>query len=182
MENYKAAIDNLTDESHISAAMCEKHNRLRRCCFTGHRPEKLSANSKTIKASLAVEIDAAIADGITEFITGMARGVDMWAAELILARRAANPDITLFCAIPYEGFEKKWSDAWRNLYRSILAQANHFKVFHPRFTYSSFQERNRWMVDHSERVIAVFNGEKGGTKNTLDYARKAGLRIFILEG
>ena len=161
--------------------MNEKNNSLRRCCFTGHRPEKLTADSEAIKASLAAEIDAAIADGITEFITGMARGVDMWAAELVLARRAVNPGITLFCAIPYEGFENKWADTWRNLYRSILAQANGSKVFQPRFAYASFQERNRWMVDHSERVIAVFNGEKGGTKNTLDYARKVGVRVCILE-
>lgn len=81
-----------------------------------------------------------------------------------MARRTANPGITLFCAVPNEGFEKKWADKWRDLYRSILAQANGSKVFQPRFTYASFQERNRWMVDHSERVIAVFNGEKGGTK------------------
>lgn len=147
-----------------------ENNSLRRCCFTGHRPEKLAADPAAIKASLAVEIDAAIADGITEFITGMARGVDMWAAELILARKATNPGITLFCAIQYEGFEKEWADTWRDLYRSILAQANGSKVFQPRFTYASFQERNCWMVDHSERIIAVFIGEKGGTKKTLDYA------------
>lgn len=159
-----------------------ENNSLRRCCFTGHRPEKLTADSEAIKALLAAEIDAAIADGITVFITGMARGVDMWAAELVLARRATNPGVTLFCAIPYEGFEKKWADTWRDLYQSILAQANGSKVFQPRFTYASFQERNRWMVDHSERVIAVFNGEKGGTKNTLDYARKSGVRVCILEG
>ena len=159
-----------------------ENNSLRRCCFTGHRPEKLTADSEAIKALLAAEIDAAIADGITVFITGMARGVDMWAAELVLARRATNPGVTLSCAIPYEGFEKKWADTWRDLYQSILAQANGSKVFQPRFTYASFQERNRWMVDHSERVIAVFNGEKGGTKNTLDYARKAGVRVCILEG
>ena len=159
-----------------------ENNSLRRCCFTGHRPEKLTADSEAIKAALAAEIDAAIADGITGFITGMARGVDMWAAELVLARRATNPGVTLFCAIPYEGFEKKWADTWRDLYQSILAQANGSKIFQPCFTYASFQERNRWMVDHSERVIAVFNGEKGGTKNTLDYARKAGVRVCILEG
>ena len=76
-----------------------ENNSLRRCCFTGHRPEKLTADSEAIKASLSAEIDVAIADGITEFITGMARGVDMWAAELVLARRATNPGVTLFCAI-----------------------------------------------------------------------------------
>lgn len=155
--------------------------KIHRCCFTGHRPEKLTADSTTIKEALATEIDKAITDGITEFITGMARGVDLWAAELVLERRETNPSISLFCAIPYEGFEKKWSESWQSLYRNILANADGSKVFQPHFTYTSFQERNRWMVDCSERVIAVFCGEKGGTKNTLDYASKVGVTIRILE-
>ena len=153
-----------------------------RCCFTGHRPEKLTADSAIIKEALATEVDKAIADGITEFITGMARGVDLWAAELALERRETNPSISLFCAIPYEGFEKKWSESWQSLYRNILANADGSKVFQPNFTYTSFQERNRWMVDCSERVIAVFSGEKGGTKNTLDYAYKVGRCIRVIDG
>lgn len=155
--------------------------KIHRCCFTGHRPEKLTADSAAIKEALATEVDKAIADGITEFITGMARGVDLWAAELVLERRKTNPSISLFCAIPYEGFEKKWSEYWQSLYRNILANADGSKVFQPHFTYTSFQERNRWMVDCSERVIAVFSGEKGGTKNTLDYASKVGVTVRVLE-
>lgn len=34
------------------------------------------------------------------------------------------------------------------------------------------------MVDHSARVIAVFNGEKSGTKNTVDYAEKCGVELI----
>lgn len=111
----------------------------------------------------------------------MAFGVDLWAAELVLERRETNPSISLFCAIPYESFEKKWSESWQNLYRNILANADGSKVFQPQFTYTSFQERNRWMVNCSERVIAVFSGEKGGIKNTLDYAGKVGVTVRILE-
>jgi len=37
--------------------------------------------------------------------------------------------------------------------------------------------RNEWMVDRSNLVIAVFNGQKSGTKNTVDYAKKQGLII-----
>ncbi len=36
------------------------------------------------------------------------------------------------------------------------------------------------MVDHSSLVIAVFNRESGGTKNTLDYAEKAGVPCVIV--
>ena len=33
------------------------------------------------------------------------------------------------------------------------------------------------MVDRSNLVIAVFNGQKSGTKNTVDYAIKKGINI-----
>jgi len=38
------------------------------------------------------------------------------------------------------------------------------------------------MVNHAARVIAVFNGEKSGTKNTIDYAVKVGVPIVRIEG
>lgn len=49
---------------------------LHRCCFTGHRPEKLKRNERDIKAALREQIDQAVDYGLTVFITGMARGVD----------------------------------------------------------------------------------------------------------
>ena len=42
--------------------------------------------------------------------------------------------------------------------------------------------RNRYMVDRSVRLIAVYNGvPKGGTFQTLQYAMKKGLSIHILD-
>ncbi len=39
------------------------------------------------------------------------------------------------------------------------------------------------MVDRSARVIAAYNGESGGTKNTIDYAKRRGIEIInILDG
>ena len=41
---------------------------------------------------------------------------------------------------------------------------------------------NEWMVDRSNLVIAVFTGQKSGTKNTIDYANKKGIRVInVLE-
>ena len=33
------------------------------------------------------------------------------------------------------------------------------------------------MVDRSNLVIAVFNGRKSGRKNTVDYAKRKGIKI-----
>ena len=50
----------------------------------------------------------------------------------------------------------------------------------PSYSRACFQIKNEWMVDHSARVIAVFNGGKGGTKNAIDYAERKGVPCNIL--
>ena len=86
--------------------MTEQEKRQHRCCFTGHRPEKLDVSESFVKEGLEKEIRQAISDGINVFITGMARGVDIWAAEIVLILRELNPEIKLMCAIPHPDFEK----------------------------------------------------------------------------
>ena len=68
--------------------MTEAEKRIRRVCFTGHRPEKLTRPDSIIKEELETQICQAIADGLSVFISGMARGVDIWAAQIVLKLRA----------------------------------------------------------------------------------------------
>ena len=46
----------------------------------------------------------------------------------------------------------------------------------------AYQQRNEWMVDHSSRVIAVYDGMAGGTRNTIQYARKNRIIVRYLRG
>ena len=42
--------------------------------------------------------------------------------------------------------------------------------------------RNRYMVDNCDVLIAIYNGEtKGGTAYTVNYARKLGKEIVIID-
>ena len=61
---------------------------------------------------------------MTGFISGMALGVDLWAAQIILDLREKNPMLKLYCALPCEGQEKKWPADKQALYHSILKQAD----------------------------------------------------------
>ena len=162
--------------------MTENEKRLHRVCFTGHRPEKLTRTEKDIVRDLEKEIRQAIADGLSVFITGMARGVDIWAAQIVLSLRNSGYDIKLICACPYDGFESGWSKDWQKQYKEILATADYVKYVCEGYSRSCFQIRNEWMVNHAARVIAVFNGEKSGTKNTIDYAAKVGVPVVRIEG
>ena len=81
--------------------MSEQELRSHRCCFTGHRPEKLKRSEEEIKNGLEEAILKAIHDGYTTFITGMARGVDIWAGQIVLRLRQSNPNLRLIAALPY---------------------------------------------------------------------------------
>ena len=162
--------------------MTEGEKRLHRCCFTGHRPEKLRRPENEIRTDLEREIRQAILDGLDVFITGMARGVDIDAAEIVLRLRDEGHPVRLICATPYPGFENSWCETWQNRYQTVIAQADLVRYICPRYSRNCFQIRNMWMVDHSARVIAVFNGKPSGTKNTIDYAQQQGLPIVQIIG
>lgn len=148
-----------------------------RCCFTGHRPEKLHNSPEHIKELLKKAIEDAISCGYYVFISGMARGVDLWAAELVIEEKKHNPAIKLMCVSPYSGFEKKWSFRDQLEYNYVLRNADYIKYLNSHYTRYCFHTRNTYMVDNSSRIIAAFNGEKGGTYNTINYAKSKNLEI-----
>ena len=70
------------------------------CCVTGHRDLPQNEINK-IKAALEHEIDAAVTDGFTCFMSGFADGVDQYFAELVLERKQTTPALELIAVIPY---------------------------------------------------------------------------------
>ena len=162
--------------------MRESELRKHRCCFTGHRPEKLTISEGQLTKLLEAEIRRAIDSGHTTFISGMAKGVDIVAAENVLHLRAQDPRLKLICALPDPGFGQPWLGGWTERFQHVLAWADLERTICPAFSYASYQARNEWMVRHSDMVIAVFNGEPGGTKNTLDFAKKNGVPCVIISG
>ena len=162
------------------AYISEAEKRSRRCCFTGHRPEKLSTSKHKIKKMLKREIHQAYNDGFNVFITGVCRGVDIWAAEIALKLRKKHKDIKLICAIPYPNFNKNWTKQDQKSYARILLSADLCKNISDSYSSDCYQKRNCWMVDHSARVIAVYNGTKSGTQNTLNYAYTEGVPVVLI--
>ena len=160
----------------------EEEKRLHRCCFTGHRPEKLNEPEEEVKRWLEEKIDQAIADGFLTFISGCAMGIDIWAGQIVLKRKEQNPTLHLIAATPWPGFARRWNDEWQGQYNDLLRQADLVVNVCDHYHKGVFQQRNVWMVDHSNRVIAYYNGSAGGTKNTIDYARKQNIQVIEPDG
>ena len=162
--------------------MTEAEKRAHRVCFTGHRPEKLTRDRQSIQTELETVIHEAIADGLFVFITGMARGTDIWAAQIVLKLRQDGYPVKLICACPYDGFETRWDADWQRQYHEVRNAADLIKYLCASYHSACFQYRNEWMVNHAARVIAVFNGRQSGTKNTIDYAKKHQVPVVFIDG
>lgn len=158
------------------------------CCFTGHRPESLRIAFEednprfiALKSVLSDIIDQAISDGYTDFYCGMARGVDLLCATLILDKAKDNPSLYLHGVLPCPNQCDGWSERDIKSYDEILSACTSKTIMSPFYSRECMLARNRFMVDNSERIIAVWNGfYRGGTAYTVRYAKKQTKEIFLI--
>lgn len=112
-------------------------------------------------------------------LSGLAEGSDILFAEAALAL-----DIPLEAIIAYEGFENDFpSGLARQRYQHLLEQCQvvHRFSFHERSD-DAYLAVGEWLVDNSDLVLAVWNGQpaagKGGTGDVVVYAQRVGRPII----
>jgi len=157
------------------------------CAFTGYRPEKLpwgsdekSLRCVSLKESLARTVEQLISSGIRHFICGMARGCDTYFCEAVLDLRKTYPLATIEAAVPYRGQESRWLPNEIERYFGLLALCDLVTYVSEEYSRNCMMKRNRYMVKNASVLIAVFDGQPGGTKNTVDYAVKKGFEVIMI--
>ena len=158
------------------------------CAFTGHRPRKFpwgydetDARCVALKKALTEQISTLVEAGYTDFFSGMAEGTDTWAALAVLDLKRENPVLKLHCVLPCEGQADQWSIPARELYLSILEQADDIVYVSREYSKNCMQKRNHYLVDHAACLLAVYNGEqRGGTAMTVRYAQRLGRKVIML--
>ena len=159
------------------------------CAITGHRPKSFpwqynetAPDCVLLKETLAAQIRLLADSGVTDWLSGMALGVDLWCAQIVLSLKEKNPALRLHCILPREGQEVKWPKAEQEQYHSILKRADEVvyvsRDYHP----DCMLERNRYMVDRASILLAVYNGTyRSGTAMTVRYAKEQGTKIMIID-
>ena len=158
------------------------------CAFTGHRPARFSFGFNEsdercvkIKALMSERIAALVADGVTDFYTGMALGVDQWAASIVLDMKKTHPSVRLIAVLPCETQADSWTVEQRERYFDTLALCDDVVTLNKKYTRSCMFERNRYLVDHAEHLLAVYDGgSDGGTSYTIKYAKQQGRSITVI--
>ena len=163
-------------------------NREISCSITGHRPEKLPWGNReedprclSLKETLLQTLESYYVKGYRHFLSGMARGTDLYFCELVLQLKAQHPNITLEAVIPYAGQADLWPCRDRLRYTQILAQCDFETVVQHSYSQGCLQRRNRYLVDHAACLIGVYNGRGGGTLYTLRYGLEQGIDVTVLD-
>ena len=154
------------------------------CCFTGHRPGKLPADTdrrEALRRALRTDIIRTAEAGFEIFLCGMALGTDTWAAEEVLTLRERGMPVRLVAALPCPEQDARWREEDRRRYRFLLSQADALYTACEEYTPYCMAMRNRWMVSNASRIIAVFDGSPGGTAGTWAEARKKGLELLLID-
>ncbi|HBE80343.1 MAG TPA: hypothetical protein DDW65_21555 [Firmicutes bacterium] len=156
-------------------------------CIAGPRPDKLGGYNDNnplttkIKNRLYKAIEQAILEGATTFITGGALGVDQWGAEIVLLFKRFYPYLKLIIARPFPGQDELWNPGQIEDYQKLLSQADQVVDVNPdpakKWKYFA---RNKWMINESDKLITVWDGDQSGTKDTINHAKRKGIEIQII--
>ena len=157
--------------------------------FTGHRPKGLpfgynerdSRCKKLKKALKKLILNKIQEENTTAFLSGMALGTDMFAAEIVLELKREFRDITLTAVLPCRTQAAKWNKEATARYELIVDRCDKIIILQDEYTPSCMHKRNLYMVEHSDCVIAVWSGTEGGTANTIHFAIERHLPITVLD-
>lgn len=153
---------------------------------TGHRPNKLWGydlfHPKYKELSLQM-LDFLEENKATHCISGLALGVDTVFAQSSMRYRRLYPELNVMveCAIPCANHSSKWNKEAQALYNNLLVLAD-IVTYVSKETYQPWlmQKRNEYMVDKCDLLLAIWDGSKGGTGNCVNYAKKKGKKIHII--
>ena len=161
------------------------------CCFTGHRNNMLpfcgdreKQGMKRLISSIHLNIEQAVNDGYTTFISGMANGIDLICAEIVhnlISRK--NLNIDLICAIPYKNHSAELVDPVDKYIYNIILQDSNVVYVNENKTRDCYKKRNQFMIENSSLLIGVYHksAKRTGTFQTINMAEKANLQLRLID-
>ena len=140
------------------------------CFFIGHRetPEE-------IYPALLAEVERHITElGVTEFIVGQYGAFDHLAARAVIAAKKTYPYVSLLLLLPYHPAE-----------RSITIPEGFDDTYYPSEMEKvprrlAIVRANRYVVDHTDYLIAYVSHPVSNAKNLVEYAERRGVDITLI--
>lgn len=141
------------------------------CCCFGHRDvyENVTSRLDDILEELIT------IKGVRTFLTGGMGQFDEAFASAVRRKKCTYSYIELVLVCPYLTQELNSSKQWyEERYDSILLPSELANIHYK----SAIKARNRWLVDHSDYIVAYVHRSFGGAYEAVRYAKKQGKPIY----
>lgn len=156
--------------------------------YQGSRRDKIIHGMKRIVFHLLKDKIREGGDLSVNTITGMARGADLlFGRSMIDARRYYRGELgipfTITAAIPYSGQYKECNGfpTEAHLYSELSHRCDVKKILSNYYYTGCYKKRNRYIVDNSDVLIAVWDGKPSGTGQTVRMAKEKGIPVIVLD-
>lgn len=159
---------------------------MKTCAITGHRPTRFKfkynenyAGCKRLKKRLHDQFILLYGQGVRRFLVGGALGVDMWSGEILLKlkEQPEYSDIELVIVLPHPNHDARWDERSRKRMAFLRAHCAECITVGTDPGPESYYKRNRYLVDHADCLVAVYDGNRSmrsGTGQTVQYAERQG--------
>ena len=147
------------------------------CAITGHRIIKRDLDLEKLKQTFLKLIES----GFDTFLCGMALGFDTLCFKILYSiKRQKNLDIKIIACIPCQKQDIGYNESQKIEYQKMLDVADEKIYVSNEYSKTCMMKRNMFMVDNAFCLIAYLNQERGGTKNTVEYAKKSQKPIIFV--
>lgn len=155
------------------------------CGFSGHRPHRLPWDTEesdprcvALKIKMRQELETLVARNVTTFLCGMARGCDFYFAENVLSMRDAYPQIQLVAVLPCRSQADHWLPEEQARYSRLCGACQQVVLLQEAYTPDCMLRRNRWLIEHADCLLTVYDGGPGGTAWTVQEAKRRGMPLI----
>lgn len=146
-------------------------------CFLGHELQELGYGENTLQCDeLKEQIKMSIVSFVEQhavfhFISGMEPGAEQFAAQIILDLKAVYPQVTLECVLPCETQAENWNEWERDIYFRIVSECDTETMLERHASKGNRKKRDAYIVDRSDYILAVWNGNPGNIADAVAYAQ-----------
>lgn len=165
---------------------------MKTCAIIGHRPTRFKfkynenySGCKRLKKRLRDQFIQLYEQGFRRFLVGGALGVDMWSGEILLElkKQPEYGDIELVIILPHPGHDTRWDERSKKRMAFLRQHCAECVTIGTDTGPESSYKRNRYLVDHADCLVAVYDDNKflrSGTMMTVQYAQRESKPIILI--
>ena len=162
------------------------------CTIIGHKPTRFKFKykenyslCKKIKSAMTGQFQILYAMGVRRFYISGSLGVGMWAGELLLRLKEQKGygERELWIILPCAGYDAKWDERSRKRMEFLKKHSTEYITIGGAKDRDDFFRRNCYMVNQTQHMVAVYDGNlavRSITGQTVKYAMGRGVKIVFI--